>query len=120
MCPFKSNSHWDIEESFDFTLNHFQEPIFPRKIMTKDLGYQIEVSNKQEALGYYKNSKYEDCRINAYPSFTQYEGIYVFPKLGLITKLTNPPTNYFIMAGVIILIVVYYTKTGKKEGPTQT
>ncbi|MGC2383757.1 MAG: signal peptidase I [Nitrososphaeraceae archaeon] len=46
--------------------------------------------------------------------------IYVFPKLGLITKLTNPPTNYFIMAGVIILIVVYYTKTGKKEGPTQT
>ncbi|MGA9843677.1 MAG: DNA primase noncatalytic subunit PriX [Nitrososphaeraceae archaeon] len=75
MCPFKSNSHWDIEESFDFTLNHFQEPIFPRKIMTKDLGYQIEVFNKQEALGYYKNSKYEDCRINAYPSFTQYEGI---------------------------------------------
>jgi hypothetical protein len=75
MCPFKSNSHWDIEESFDFILSHFQEPIFPRKIMTKDLGYQIEVFNKQEALSYYKSSKYEDCRINAYPSFTQYEGI---------------------------------------------
>jgi signal peptidase I len=28
--------------------------------------------------------------------------IYVFPKLGLITRLTNPPTNYFIIAGVII------------------
>jgi hypothetical protein len=75
MCPFKSNSHWDIEENFDFILSHFQEPIFPRKIMTKDLGYQIAVFNKQEALSYYKSSKYEDCRINAYPSFTQYEGI---------------------------------------------
>jgi Primase X len=64
-----------IKESLEFILSHLQEPIFPRKIMTKDLGYQLEVFGKQEALGYFKSSRYEDCRINAYPPFTQYHGI---------------------------------------------
>ena len=59
----------------DFILGHFQEPIFPRKIMTKELGYQVEVFSKEEALGYFKSSNYEDCRINAYPPFTEYQGI---------------------------------------------
>jgi hypothetical protein len=43
--------------------------------MTKQLGYQAEVFNKEEALEYFKDSHYEDCRINAYPSFTEYHGI---------------------------------------------
>ena len=43
--------------------------------MTKKLGYQAEVFNKQEVLEYSKESNYEDCRINAYPSFTSYHGI---------------------------------------------
>ena len=43
--------------------------------MTKKLGYQVEVFNKEEALEYFKDSNYEDCRINAYPSFTEYHGI---------------------------------------------
>jgi hypothetical protein len=64
-----------IKESLEFILSHLQEPIFPRKIMTKDLGYQLEVFGKQEALGYFKSSRYEYCRINAYPPFTQYHGI---------------------------------------------
>src|SRR3954451_1565238 len=64
-----------IKESLEFILSHLQEPIFPRKIMTKDLGYQLEVFDKQEALGYFKSSRYEDCRINAYPPFTEYHGI---------------------------------------------
>jgi hypothetical protein len=64
-----------ISDGLDFILNHFQEPIFPRKIMTKDLGYQVEVFNKNEALEYFKSSRYEDCRINAYPPFTEYQGI---------------------------------------------
>jgi hypothetical protein len=64
-----------VEDGLEFILNHFQEPIFPRKIMTKQLGYQLEVFNKQEALEQFKNSNYEDCRINAYPSFTEYDGI---------------------------------------------
>jgi hypothetical protein len=64
-----------VQDGLDFILNHFREPIFPRKIMTKKLGYQVEVFNKEEALEYFKESNYEDCRINAYPSFTEYHGI---------------------------------------------
>ena len=43
--------------------------------MTKKLGYQVEVFNKEEILEHFKDSNYEDCRINAYPSFTEYYGI---------------------------------------------
>ena len=43
--------------------------------MTKRLGYQKEVFSKQEVLKYFESSGYEDCRINAYPSFTNYHGI---------------------------------------------
>ena len=64
-----------ISENVDFILSHFQSPIFPRRIMTKRLGYQKEVFSKQELLNYFKSSDYEDCRINAYPSFTNYQGI---------------------------------------------
>jgi hypothetical protein len=67
--------HRKVEDGLDFILKHFQESIFPRKIMTKRLGYQVEVFNKQEALEHFKTSNYEDCRINAYPSFTEYHGI---------------------------------------------
>ncbi len=31
--------------------------------MTRQLGYQVEIFNKKEALGYFKSSNYEDCRI---------------------------------------------------------
>jgi hypothetical protein len=34
----------------------------------------VEVFNK-EALGYFEDSRYEDCRINAYPPFIEYHGI---------------------------------------------
>ena len=64
-----------ISENVDFILSHFQGAIFPRKIMTKQLGYQKEVFSKQEVLNYFESSDYEDCRINAYPSFTNYHGI---------------------------------------------
>ena len=76
-----------ILDGLDFVLSHFQEPIFPRKITTKELGYQVEVFNKEEALGYYKSSNYEDCRINAYPSFTEYKGINRTPISFLIVDL---------------------------------
>jgi non-catalytic primase subunit PriX-like protein len=65
----------EVKDGLDFILNHFQEPLFPRKIMTRQLGYQVEVFSKEEALEYFKDSNYEDCRINAYPSFTEYHGI---------------------------------------------
>jgi hypothetical protein len=76
-----------IEQGLDFILSHFQEPMFPRKIMTKRLGYQVEVFNKEEALEYFKNSNYEDCRINAYPPFTEYQGINRTPISFLIVDL---------------------------------
>ncbi|MGC2597427.1 MAG: hypothetical protein WA395_04755 [Nitrososphaeraceae archaeon] len=43
--------------------------------MTKALGYQKEAFNINEALEYFRASNQEDCRINAYPSFTKYDGI---------------------------------------------
>jgi len=43
--------------------------------MTRALGYQKEVFNIQEVLEYFRASNYEDCRINAYPSFTKYDDI---------------------------------------------
>src|SRR5919202_2521373 len=68
-------NHRKVQDGFDFILNHFQDPLFPRKIMTKELGYQVEIFNKEQALEYFIDSHYEDCRINAYPSFTEYHGI---------------------------------------------
>jgi hypothetical protein len=64
-----------MELDFEFILDHFQEPLFPRKIMTKALGHQVEVFDKQSALKYFRLSNYEDCRINAYPSYTSFHGI---------------------------------------------
>lgn len=56
-----------IEEGLDLTLNHFQEPIWPRAISTKTTQCrQILVYNRDEALARFKQSKYLDCRISAY------------------------------------------------------
>jgi hypothetical protein len=64
-----------IEANLDFILKHLSDPVFPRTIMTKALGYQKEVFNKHELLVYFKASNYKDCRINAYPVYTEYNGI---------------------------------------------
>ncbi len=84
---FESNHKFSVEKGLDFILNHFQEPTFPRKIMTLDLGHQVEIFNKQEALGYFKSSRYEDCRVNAYPSYTEYQGINRTPISFLVVDL---------------------------------
>jgi signal peptidase len=41
--------------------------------------------------------------------------IYVIPKLGLVTKMLSPPTNYYIIIGVIMITVVYYSRIGRRE-----
>ena len=64
-----------IEANLDFILGHLSDPSFPRTIMTKALGYQKEVFNKHELLAYFKASGYKDCRVNAYPAYTEYRGI---------------------------------------------
>jgi hypothetical protein len=64
-----------ITENIDFILCHLSNPLFPRTIMTRALGHQKEVLNADEALTHFKASNYQDCRINAYPSYTDYRGI---------------------------------------------
>jgi hypothetical protein len=82
-----SNIHCNVEDGLDFILNHLQELPFPRKVMTKDIGYQLEVFNKEEALQYYKTSDYNDCRINAYPPYTEYHDIKRTPVSFLMVDL---------------------------------
>jgi signal peptidase I len=41
--------------------------------------------------------------------------VYVIPKLGLLTKMLSPPTNYYIIIGVIMITVVYYSRIGRRE-----
>jgi hypothetical protein len=64
-----------IKENLDFILSHLSNPLFPRTIMTRALGHQKEVLNPEEVLINFKASDYQDCRINAYPSYTDYRGI---------------------------------------------
>jgi hypothetical protein len=64
-----------IEEGLDFILSHFEEPIWPRTIFTKTLGKQYTVYSREEALARFKQSNLLDCRINAYPAYTEFEGI---------------------------------------------
>ena len=58
-----------IEESIDFILGHFEEPIWPRTIFTPK-EKQVLVYNKEEAFARFKQAKLLDCRINAYPDYT--------------------------------------------------
>jgi hypothetical protein len=64
-----------IKENLDFILSHLSNPLFPRTIMTRALGHQKEVLNPEEVLTHFKASNYQDFRINAYPSYTDYHGI---------------------------------------------
>lgn len=69
-----------ITEGLEFILTHFnQERLFPRNIMTKRLGYQKEVFSNEEALYHFTESELLDCRINAFPSHTEYHGIQRYP-----------------------------------------
>jgi hypothetical protein len=70
-----------ITDRLDFILAHFNQerPLFPRNIMTKKLGYQKEVFSKEETLTCFKESNLLDCRINAFPSHTEYHGIQRYP-----------------------------------------
>lgn len=66
----------------DFILNHFPDPdsIFPRTISTyKSRGRQFEVFDKKETVKAFEESGYIDCRINAYPSYTEYKDIQRYP-----------------------------------------
>jgi Primase X len=83
-----------IRENLDFILDHLNEPLFPRTIMTKTLGRQKEVFNKQETLAHFKASNYQDCRINAYPSYTEYKGINVIAPSFIMIDLDLKDFDY--------------------------
>lgn len=69
-----------IREGLDFILKHFNDNrLFPRKIMTKTIGYQKEVFSAEEAIKYYVDSGLIDCRINAFPTYVDYKGIQRYP-----------------------------------------
>jgi hypothetical protein len=89
-----SNPELFVEQNLDFILGHFQNPLFPRRIMTKRLGYQKEVLDKQSVLKYFRSSNYEDCRVNAYPSFTNFHGINRTPPSFIIIDLDLKDFGY--------------------------
>jgi hypothetical protein len=61
-------------EGLDFVLSHFEEPIWPRTIFTPK-EKQVLIYDKEEALARFKQAKLLDCRINAYPAYTEFGGI---------------------------------------------
>ena len=64
------------ENGIDFILTHLKEPLFPRTISTYTSdGRQFEVFSKEEMIKAFEQSDFLDCRINAYPSHTEYKGI---------------------------------------------
>ena len=66
------------EEGFKFILSHFehQTQIWPRTISTQLTNRaQITVYDERYALAKFKQSNLVDCRINGYPTHTEYHGI---------------------------------------------
>jgi non-catalytic primase subunit PriX-like protein len=66
-------THIDLEHSLvsglNYILSHFSEPMFPRSISTATTNSaQILVKNKEEALARFKQARFIDCRISAFPS----------------------------------------------------
>jgi uncharacterized lipoprotein YehR (DUF1307 family) len=77
----ESKIYREVGNGLDFLLSHFyQERLFPRKIQThKSQGKQIEVFSKEEAMKHFEQSDFVDCRINNFPSYTNYKGIQRYP-----------------------------------------
>jgi hypothetical protein len=69
----------------DFLLSHLAKPEYPRTIATLlTEGKQLVVYDKIEALAYYKEANYMDCRLAAYPySFDKSPQIIDFVMLDL-------------------------------------
>jgi len=65
-----------IEEGFNFISGHFEEPIWPRTLSTRTTeGRQILVYSREETLEWFKGAKSLDCKISAYPKYTEWNGI---------------------------------------------
>ena len=76
-----------VQYGIEFIFDHLDTGLhlFPRNIMTKRLGCQVEVFNMEAMLRYFEWSDYQDCRISAYPTLTRYNGLnFVAPSLIMI------------------------------------
>lgn len=63
-------------ENLDFILSHFEEPNFPRTMSTLvTQGRQSIAYAKEELISAHISSDLIDCRVNAYPLYTEYKGI---------------------------------------------
>jgi hypothetical protein len=59
-------------QGLEFILIHFKEPLFPRTISTKTTqGRQLAVNSREEALARFEQANELDCRIAAYPVYSQ-------------------------------------------------
>lgn len=68
------------EATLEKSLSLCQGPQFPRTISTfKTKGGQVEVSSIEGIHQYFEASNFVDCRINAYPKVTNYDGINLQP-----------------------------------------
>ncbi len=65
-----------VEENIEYILSLLKSslPLFPLKVMTYFNG-QIEVKDSKEILQVFGKSGFLDCRINAYPVYTGYNGL---------------------------------------------
>ena len=75
--PFFTVTNYNIIKSrVDFTLSHFEEPVFPRKISTfKSNNSQFLVRSRKEIVDSFIDSNFVDCQINAYPFLTEYKDV---------------------------------------------
>lgn len=63
-----STDHSSIFEGISFLLSHLPRPDFPRTIATLlTEGKQRVMPNIEQAMEYYKQANYMDCRLAAYP-----------------------------------------------------
>jgi len=63
-----------FKAGLDFILSHFENPIWPRTIFTPK-EKQILVYSQDQALAKFIQARFLDCRINAYPSYTEWKGL---------------------------------------------
>ena len=65
-----------FESGLDYILSHFQGDLWPRTISTKATGgAQIPVRSKEEALKWFEQDNFLDCKINGYPKRIEWKGI---------------------------------------------
>ncbi len=64
-------------KDIDFVLSHFQDQLdlFPRKMMTFKSNGQFSITSKEDIFERCRQSNFIDCRVNAYPEYTEYKGI---------------------------------------------